>query len=304
VTADGGGWSRHDSAMLVVSLIWGAHFGISKYGLRFVPPVSFAAARFLVGSLLLYFVARRTAPGGCPKGRSFWRLAVLGVLGNTLYQMAFMGALSLTTASSVSLIMATLPVVVAVLGAVLGIERPTRSVWSGIALCTVGVLLIVGARGVDVTGATWTGNVLTLFAVFCWGLFTVGVRYAGGGVHPIWVTTVSTIGGTPGLVLAALPGLVRVGWLDLPVAAWGALLYSAVFALVLAYALWSRSIQGIGGSRVALYNSAMPVVAILVAWIILGERPLWIQVPGGILVIAGVLVSQLSAPAEPVRDAL
>jgi drug/metabolite transporter (DMT)-like permease len=303
VTVAEGGWSRHDSAMLVVSMIWGAHFSISKYGLRFVPPLPFAAVRFLVGSVLLYLVARRIAPGGCPKGRRLWQLVGLGVLGNTLYQMAFLVGLDLTTASSVSLIMAAIPVVVAVIGAVLGIERPTRPVWWGIAICTVGVLLIVGAKGVDVSGATWMGNGLVLFAVVCWGLFTVGVRRVGEGVHPIWVTTVSTIGGTPGLVLAGLPGMARVRWVDLGPLAWGALFYSSVFALVLAYALWSRSVQGIGGSRVALYNCAIPGVAILFAWFVLGERPLWIQVPGGILVIAGVLVSQLPA-REPIRDLL
>jgi drug/metabolite transporter (DMT)-like permease len=289
--------------MLVVSVIWGVHFSVSKYGLRFVPPLPFAAIRFLVGSVLLSFVARRLAPGGCPTGRRLWQLVALGVLGNTLYQMAFLVGLDLTTASSVSLIMAAIPVVVAVIGAVLGIERPTRPVWWGIGICTVGVLLIVGAKGVDVSGATWMGNALILFAVICWGLFTVGVRRVGEGLHPIWVTTVSTIGGTPGLALAGIPGMARVRWLDLGLLAWGALFYSTVFALVLAYALWSRSVQGIGGSRVALYNCAIPGVAILFAWFALGERPLWIQVPGGILVIAGVLVSQLPA-REPVRDLL
>ena len=296
LTATGIAWSRHDSAMMLVSLIWGANFSISKYALRYIPPLTTAAVRFTAGSVLLYLVAMRLAPGGRPTGRKLWHLAALGVLGNTIYQMAFMTGLSRTSATNASLLMAAIPMSVALIGVALGIERPTRPVWWGIVIGTIGVVLVVGAKGVHVAGATWNGDALVLFAVFCWSLFTVGVRRAGAGTHPIWVTTIATIAGAPGLVLAALPSIGSVPWLSFGPLVWASLAYTVLFALVLAYALWSESIQGIGGSRVALYSCVIPVVAIGFAWMLLGEQPRWVQLPGGLLVIIGVLVGQRRTP--------
>jgi drug/metabolite transporter (DMT)-like permease len=289
--------------MILVSLFWGANFGISKYGLRYIDPLSFSAARFLVASMLLYGLARRYEPTTRPSGRIVWQLAGLGIVGNTIYQMAFMTGLSRTTATNGSLIMAAMPVMVAVIGTLLGVEVPTRAVRWGIAIGTAGVLLVVGAKGAKFSGATWSGDLLVLFAVICWSLFTVGVRRMSVGLSPLWVTTITTMGGTPGLLLGALPHVGRVPWSTLVWGAWAALAFSTIFALVISYVLWSRSVQSIGASRVALYSCVIPIFAIVVAWLLLDERPLWIQGVGALLVISGVVVSQSQA-FRPVPEAV
>ncbi len=278
--------------MVVVSLIWGAYFSANKYALGSFGPLAFAATRFLIASALLWALVKWLAPGNPLPTRTAWLLAALGVIGNTGYQALFMKGLVTTTAINASLIMAAMPIGVAVLSTVFGVERPSPRLWAGIAIATVGVGVVIAAQGISFSAATLSGDLLVLMACFCWAAFTVGIRHVGRGLDPLRVTAVSTFGGTPGLVLAALPEVSGTNWGHLPAGAILALLYSSVLSLVVAYYLWSHAVQAIGGSRTALYNCVVPVFATLVAWLVLRERPLPAQLAGAALVFGGVFLSQ------------
>ena len=93
------------------------------------------------------------------------------------------------------------------------------------------------------------------------------------GVSPLRVTTITTIAGTPGLVLVGLPGVLRLDWGAVSANAWLAVAYASVLSLVVAYLLWNRSVKAIGGTRTAIYMCLTPIVAVLGAWLLLGERP-------------------------------
>ncbi len=291
--------------MLVVALIWGANFSANKYALVSVPPIAFSAVRFLIASGLLWAVVAVLKPGQPIPARTAWLLAGLGLIGNTAYQAALMTGLVTTTATNAALILGAMPVVVAVLGSVFGVERTSPRLWFGIVVATIGVVLVIAARGLDFSSATLRGDLLALLACLCWSVFTVGVRQVGQNANPLRVVLITTAGGTPVLVLLAWRDLVSVDWVHLGGPTWIALLYSAVMAIVVAYAIWSVAVQRIGSTRTALYNCFVPVVAALVAWVVLGERPLPVQGVGAVLVFAGVFLSQgigrssPRLPAEP-----
>jgi drug/metabolite transporter (DMT)-like permease len=190
-------------------------------------------------------------------------------------------------------------VVVALLGVVLGYERPRPRVWAGILLGTLGVAIVVGAKGVHFSGDTRWGDLLNVLGLLFWALFTVGVRHAALGLNSAQVTALTHLGGTPGLLLAAAPLAAGTAWPFHPTV-WIGLLYSSVLSSVVAAVLWTRSLKALGGSRTALYNCVTPLVASVSAWIILDERPVPLQAVGAALVIVGVLVSR--APAEEVES--
>jgi drug/metabolite transporter (DMT)-like permease len=74
--------------------------------------------------------------------------------------------------------------------------------------------------------------------------------------------------------------------------AWAGVVYSALVPLVLSYFIWGRTVQRVGSSRAALYNTGIPVVAALTAWAVRSERPTLLQVFGAGLILAGVLLSR------------
>jgi drug/metabolite transporter (DMT)-like permease len=98
--------------------------------------------------------------------------------------------------------------------------------------------------------------------------------------------------GAPGVILLGLPEVLALKDAAIGPGAWAGVVYSALVPLVLAYVVWSRSVQAVGSSRTALYSSGMPVVAALTAWAVRGESPTWVQAVGAGLVITGVLVSR------------
>lgn len=286
--------------MLLVTLIWGGNFSVSKFALEQFPPMVFSAARFLVASLLLLLIARQSGVMQRLPRRTLWSLIGLGVVGNTLYQTAFMTGLSITSATNSAMIIASLPVIVALLGTLLGIERATPAMWAGVLLGTAGVTLVVTARGVHFNPESIRGDFLVLFAVVCWSLYTVGVRRIGAGVNPLQITAITTAAGTPGLLLLGMPGILRQDWGAVSPATWSAAAYACLLALVLSYALYNRAVQAIGSGRTALYNCLTPLVAMVVAWFTLGEVPTGVQFLGVVLVIGGVLVSVTSPRQESV----
>lgn len=284
--------STDDLGMLLVCLIWGFNFSITKSAFDQIPPLAFTAIRFALSSMLLWLVLRvvegpvTLAPGAMK------RLVLLGVVGNTLYQLAFMLGLSRTTASNSALILSTVPTVVAVFAGALGLERITARMRWGIALGMLGVALVIATRGVAFDRGTFTGDLLSLLAVLCWAGYTVGLRQVPRGVSPLRVTTITTITGTPGLVLVGLPSVLQLDWGAVNLRAWLAVAYASILSLVVAYLLWNRSVKAIGGTRTAIYMCLTPVVAVLGAWLLLGERPHPLQGIGAAFIITGVLLTR------------
>lgn len=289
--------------MLLVALIWGVNFSVMKLAIAEIPPLAFTAVRFLSASLLLWLVLRlREGAVAFPPG-SFWRLVLLGVVGNTFYQLAFILGLAQTSATNSALLISTVPTVVALLGGALGIERVTARVGWGIAVATAGVVIVVAARGVAFSSDTLQGDLLMIVAVFCWAGYTIGLRPLAGKISPLRVTTFTMLTGTPGLLLAGLPQLARLDWGTVGLVGWGGLIYAVVFSLTLAYILFNASVRAIGASRTAIYLCVTPAFAALVAWFLLGERPHPLQAVGAVLIVAGVLLARRpgpeSAPLDP-----
>lgn len=286
---------RYDLAMLLVSLIWGINFSVTKFALGAIPVFAFAGLRFLGATTLLWLAVRLTesAPGPPIPRAVLGRLFLLGVAGNTLYQMAFLFGLARTTATNSALIIAFIPVMVAVLGSLTGVELATRGVKLALGLGTLGVILVIADRGpARLSGDTLLGDAVTLGAVVLWAGYTLGIRRSGQGISPLRLTLITTAAGTPGLLLAGLPSFLSHDWGSVPPAAWGALFYASAASIVVAYLIWNLSVQAIGTNRTSLYACVTPVFAAAGAWVVLGERFSALQLAGGVLVLASVLVAR------------
>ena len=198
-----------------MAIIWGTNFSIIKSAARELDPQAFNAVRMAVASaaFLLVMGAARLWPAsraaGTPQadasaifrsaapltGHDWLRLAGLGVVGHVLYQFLFIGGLSRTSVANSSLMLATTPVVIAVVSAVLGYERIGRMHWLGAAISTAGLYLVVG-RGFALGGERMTGDLMMLGAVCCWALYTLAARPLMSRHSPVAVTGLSMALGT------------------------------------------------------------------------------------------------------------
>ncbi|GBD32188.1 putative amino-acid metabolite efflux pump [bacterium HR33] len=286
------GLSSTDLLLALMALIWGVNIIVVKAALSSFLPLAFNAVRFPLASLALMLIARLM---GAPiPERRYWKpLALYGMLGNTLYQLGFIQGLGLTRAGNAALIMAANPVLTALISHWAGQEQFRLRHWAGIFLSALGVSLVVVGSGESVGfGSTVIGDLLVLGAVLCWSLYAVGSRPLVHALGATNMTAWTTFFGTVPIVLFGIPALRSQSWSSIAPAAWGAVVYASLGAIVTGYLLWARGMRTLGSTRVAVYSNFTPVFAFLAAWPLLGETPTAWQVSGGVLIFLGLYLTR------------
>ena len=278
-----------DGLLLLLTLFWGSNFSVIKAALDEFPPLPFNALRLTLASLIFLGLLRGSRVSS-PSRRDWPGIIALGVVGHLLYQVCFMEGISRTSAANSSLILGATPIAVTELMWGGGRKAPSVAHWFGIGLSLFGIYLVVG-RGAQMGTASWTGDLLMVAAVWCWAIYTVGARSMLERYSPLAVTAWSMAVGTALFVPLGLPGLFVLDWRAISLGAWVGLVYSAVFALCAAYLIWYTAVQRIGSVRTSVYSNMVPVVAMIVAALWLGESISAAQVGGAASIVAGVALT-------------
>jgi drug/metabolite transporter (DMT)-like permease len=150
------------------------------------------------------------------------------------------------------------------------------------------VLIILSGQEETSLGETILGDVLLVAGTICWSLYTVGSKPLVHVYGSTKATAFMMITGTPALLLICVPSLIRQDWSRVHPVAWAGVAFSAVFAIALAYIIWNYGVRRLGSTRTAVYGYLTPVVAILVAWPALGEKPTLGQLAGALVIFAGL----------------
>lgn len=309
-------FARIDALLLLMTIIWGTNFSIVKRAFAEVNPQAFNAMRMTIAScvfLAIIFVLQRLGartravvaevedPDSvasifhtpAPLTRGDWlALAGLGVVGHFFYQYCFIGGLALTSVANSSLILAATPVTIALMTGLLGQERVGRHHWLGAALSIAGIYIVVGHGG-QLRASALRGDVLMVAAVCCWAVYTLGSRPLMRRHSPVGVTGLSMAIGTLLYVPSVWSHLRSVAWLNLRLATWGAIVYSALLALCVAYTIWYAAVREIGGARTSVYSNLVPIVAMATAVLFLHEPVGAAQLAGGVAVLAGVALTRV-----------
>lgn len=281
-----------DVSLVVVAIIWGINFSIVKYGTTLIDPLAYNGVRVMLAGVLLLAVALADR-AAFPNRRETAALFALGVLGNGVYQFFFIEGVARTRASDAGLVIAASPALIAIVGRMLGVERVSRRGVLGILLSIGGIaFVILGTTGATAGDASVWGDILILIGSVCWAFYTVLLKPYTEHLSGVHVSAFTMLGGAIPLFLVAWPRIEAAQWSHLPVKGWSAILYSGVFALVIAYLFWYRGVRVIGPTRTAMYSNLQPVVAVLMAWWLLGETPTWWQGVGTTCILGGLLLTR------------
>ncbi|HEU0079157.1 MAG TPA: EamA family transporter, partial [Longimicrobiaceae bacterium] len=289
-TAPVPGWGWTETALSVMVLVWGVNFAVAKYALTSIHPLAFNALRFVIASVLVFGVLRAQKQVSLPARADVPRVIALGLLGNVFYQMCFILGLDRTPAGYASLVLAITPILTAFLSMLTGHERPGPRTWGGAALSVRGVALVSGA-GVRVGGhETLVGTLILVGASFAWAMYTVGARPIVRRYGSVRTTAWTLWIGAVGLIVLGTPSLLRQEWRTVGPAAWGGLVFSATFAIGLAYLIWYRGVERIGNTRTAIFSNLTPVVALFAGAVLLREQPSALALLGTALTLGGVMI--------------
>jgi drug/metabolite transporter (DMT)-like permease len=274
---------------LLLCCIWGSTWLFIKLGLRDLPPVSFAAVRFVLASAILFaIVAVRRVP--LPRTARGWRLiAVTGVLAFTFnYGLLFWGEQHISSGLA-ALLQATIPVFGMLFAhAYLPGERLTAARMAGALLGVAGVGLIFSNQ-MQAGGAmaAW-GSAAIVAGAVCVAYANVLVKARGGAFDPAALAA--------GQMLCGLVPLLGFGlwfegnpfkfrWTALAVAS---LLYLTLVGSVAAFMLYYWLVRKIDVTKTMLIPLVTPLAAVVLGMFVLGESLSWRTLAGGALIMSGI----------------
>ncbi len=288
--------TRLDAWLLLMTFFWGSNFSVVKVALTELPGPVFNGIRLALASLLFIALVewregvKASLAGVDP--RDWFTLVWLSFIGHGLYQVLFLSGVARTSVSNSALIVGCTPVTVSLLSAWLGHERPGWARWAGTAVSFAGIYLVVG-HGARQGTSSLAGDGLMVLAMICWSIYTVRTSPLLARYSPLFITGLTMTLGTIMYAPVALWWLKDADLARVSAGGWAGIAYSSGFSLVAAYVIWYTAVQRLGSSRTAIYSNVIPLVAMLVAAVVVHEAITMEKMIGALAVLSGVLLTRL-----------
>ncbi len=271
---------------------WAANFIVVKAANEQIPPVTFAFLRFGLAAATLLLVLRwREGTFGWP-GRDALPILGLGALGFGVYQILWSIALQDIPAGDSALLIATTPVITALLAVVSRADTLTRTKLLGSVVSFSGVAIIVSAGHGISLGSALVGDALTLLAAVCWSIYTAFGAPILRRHSPLRTTAWAMVGGSLVLLVPGAFQAVGVDWGAVRIDAWAGLLFAAFVPAGIANVVVFSAIRLLGPTRITAYQFLVPFLAVLMGAAFLAEPMRLDQLLGGLVIVIGVAIAR------------
>ena len=286
--------TSHSSAIpkaLFSVTVWGASFVATKIALQYATPITVVWLRFAMGVFILGLVVKLRGQFALPQGRDWAYFALLGFLGITFHQWLQSTGLVTAQATTTGWIVASSPIFMALLGLFVLKEGLRLEQVVGIALATIGVLLVV-TKG-HLSTLTYgqfgtTGDILVLASAINWAFFSTLSR-SGLQRHPAtrMMFYVMTFGWLfTSLLFFTTSGLEPIT--QIPANGWLAITFLGVFCSGIAYFFWYDALQELPVAQTGAFLYIEPIITVIVAAIVIGEPIVLTSILGGLTILLGV----------------
>jgi len=278
---------------LLVTLLWGSSFVLTKIALTELGPLTIAFYRWLiaVAAFAVVLPAQKAVPAAWAALRQHpCHFALLGAVGIAAFYALQNLALGLTTAVNVGLLINFTTIFIAVLGVFWLGEKLPRSAVAGIILSFAGAVIVsMPVGGLRLESGHLLGDGLTMLAALCAAIYTVHGKQLVARYPPTVVTALAVACGAALLLpLAALEGLVIPRTWEV----YAALLTLGLGSGALANLWWWRILRQVDAARAGTFLLVIPLVSTLLAVVALKETMPGLAPVGALLVLAGVYLTQ------------
>jgi len=285
--------------MLTATFFWALGHPVGRIVLRSVHPFQLGALNLSFGfAAVLFFLVlsgRVKTLAGLPK-KSIAASLLLGVFGFFIYQICTFSALARIPASVNAILVSTNPVFIALFSALILRERINLPRFIGILCALTGAVFVTFNRGFTFEGEiNLAGCVFSLCAAFSFALYSVLGKRVLSKNEPLIVSTYALLSGA--VLLMLLSGF-SVGFTELssvPNSTWMLIIMLSLTMIGIAYPLWFTCLKRMAASHVSIYIFMTPVFAVILSLLILHERFSRLFWLGGGLVMAGIVITTLSA---------
>lgn len=275
-------------------IFWGGTFVSGRLLAGHVSPFSAAFLRFVIAAVILLIVLYRKNPGfPCVPRRLLLPIFCLSLTGVFSYNILFFWGLHSTDASRASVIIASNPIFIAVFASLLFREKLGLVKSLGVPVSVVGAVIAI-SRG-DLAGLlggalSW-GDLMIFGCVFSWVAFSLIGKKVIAQISPLAAITYASTAGALLLLFPAIMDGVFENIFNYSFHDWGNILFFGIFATALGFVWYYEGIEYIGATRAGLFINLVPISAILMAFIILGEPLSASLLIGTVLVLSGVYLT-------------
>ena len=245
-------------------------------------PVTVLAVRFAIAGACLVVLLRLRGER-LPRGRPLVALALLGGVGYVTQSLTYFFALTMASATLVSLLLYVYPAIVTIVAAVFLHERLSPLKIGAVGIVLVGTAMTIGPLG----GGRPLGIVLALISALAYATYILVSAQVVPHVGALPATTVVVLAATT--TLAAITAVRGPNVPEDPIG-WLAILGLALVSTVLAIGTFFAGVSRIGPSEASIVSTFEPVVTVVLAAAVLGEKVSPLQLLGGMLIIAAVIV--------------
>lgn len=286
-------------ALLLTAFLWSGNWIVGRAVHEDVPPVALAFLRWVLAAVVfLPFVARGLWAQRAVIAGEWKRLVVFSLVGVTAFNALVYYGLKTTNAINGSLLNAGVPIFVIVISwAGLG-ERYGWRQGAGVAVSLAGAATVISRGDLRALLALdlGAGDLVILFAIFLWALYTVLLRHWPSQLKPLNFLATIMVGG----VVLLLPAFMLERWLGaeiiLNARSVGGIVYLSFFASIGAYIGWNYGVRAIGAGKASLFLHLVPAFATILAMLLLGEALELYHLAGVGLILTGIYIASASRP--------
>jgi drug/metabolite transporter (DMT)-like permease len=266
---------------------WASAFVAIRVAVRSFPPDEVAWLRFFSAGVALCAIAVATRMP-LPRARDLPRLAILGLVGHALYNLALAKGQAHVPAATASFVIASAPIWMLLFAAALGQERPTAAGVAGMVVSLGGVALIAVGRGGRLV--LDPPALVVLAAAVMQAAYSIGQRPLLSRYSGLQISTFTVVAALVWLAPFGPSALVHLA--QRPWQHGAAALFLGIVPTAVGYSTWAVAMRHLAPSAAGSFLYLVPAVVLVLAWTILGELPSPLSVAGGVLVVAGVVVVQ------------
>ncbi|SDN31479.1 DMT family transporter [Alkalicoccus daliensis] len=270
---------------------WGSAFIAGSIATEDLGPVTVAFLRFLFATAVLIPVMLTLDPGGRrPKGKEWFLILFLGLTGIALYNILFFIATRDAPIIKSSLFIASNPVLIIVLSGLFLKETISKNNIVGLIIAFLGAGLIITEGNLKriLEAGLEPIDIVLFLAVICWAAYSVIGKIALQKFSAVTSTTYAVTAGTLMLLPIAVYETAWTELLNTSIYSWIAILHMSVIVSVISFIMYYQGIKLIGAARASIFINFMPLTAVILAVIFLGEPLLPVHVIGAALVLGGV----------------
>lgn len=280
-------FSSTDGLLLITVVIWSLNITVTKYILTHgFQPLAYGAVRFGIATVIFagitYVLERSFRIGGRRQ------LVTVGIAAAMLLlnQICLVYSLRLANATTVALILGTMPIFTGLFSSLTGVEHPTRRFWLAAGVSFGGVALVAFGAGSSLSGEL--GGVFVAMGMSAtWAAYSVSIAPLMREYSPYRISTAVLVVMWVPLVLLASKQLSDQDW-DLGWLVWAGVAFAIVGPLVLTNVLWFTAVHRVGPGRATLFSNLQPFLGALFAVLLLSEPLTTSEIFGGALIAAAI----------------